>query len=108
MMFNITLDLRVDEKIEITRRANHFLGVEAVGGKIFITNQRFVFKSHAANFQAHELSIQFSEILKIDFYNTLAIVPNGLKLTLQSGKIEKFAVWKRILLKQAILKKQQQ
>lgn len=105
-MFKIKLDLKTDEKIEISRPANHFIGIEGVGGKIFITNQRFVFKSHAANIQAHELTVPFDDIIKIEFYNTLGIVPNGLKLVLASGKTEKFAVWKRSIIKQAILNKQ--
>ena len=101
-MFKIEIDLNNDEIIQISRAANHFLGFEAVGGRIFITNQRFVFKSHAVNIQAHELTINFSEIKKLAFYNTLAIVPNGLKVILHSGKVEKFAVWKRNLIIKAI------
>ena len=101
-MFKIHIDLNTNENIEISRPANHFLGFEAVGGKLFITNQRFVFKSHAVNLQAHELIINFSEIKKIEYYNTLVIVPNGLRIILHSGKIEKFAVWKRNLIIKAI------
>ena len=104
-MFKISFELNENEIIEISRPANHFLGFEGVGGKIFITNQRFVFKSHAANLQAHEQTINYSEIKSVKFYNTLGIVPNGLKLILNSGKIEKFAVWKRSLIKKAILQK---
>ena len=101
-MFKINLKLKENEIIEISRPANHFLRFEGVGGRIFITNLRFVFKSHAVNFQAHELTINYSEIKSVVFYNTLAIVPNGLKIILHSGKIEKFAVWKRSLIKKAI------
>ena len=104
-MFKINLELMDNEIIEITRPANHFLGFEGVGGKIFITNQRFVFISHAVNLQAHELTINYSDIKSVEFYNTLGIVPNGLKIILQSGKIEKFAVWKRSLVKKAIQQK---
>ncbi len=104
-MFKIDLKLNENEIIQISRPANHFLGIEGVGGRIFITNQRFVFKSHEVNFQAHELTITYPEIKTIEFYNTLAIIPNGLKIILQSGKIEKFAVWKRSLILKAIHKK---
>ena len=104
-MFKIDLKLKENEIIEISRPANHFLGIEGVGGRIFITNQRFVGKAQAGNFQAHELTITYPEIKKIEFYNTLAIIPNGLIIILQSGKTEKFAVWKRALILKAINKK---
>ena len=104
-MFKITLELRENEVVELSRPANHFLGIEGVGGRIFITNQRFVFKSHAANLQAHELTVEYSEIRKVTFYNTLLIVPNGLMLILKNGKKEKFAVWKRHKVKDLIQRK---
>lgn len=104
-MFKITLELKEGEIVELSRPANHFMGIEGVGGRIFITNQRFVFKSHAANLQAHELTLQYTDIKKIVFYNTLAIVPNGLKLILKNGKEERFAVWKRQLVRELIQKK---
>ena len=102
-MFNVKINLGIDEKIEIIRPANHFVGIEGVGGKIIITDQRFEFKSHTVNIQVHEMSFQYSEILKIEYYNSLGIIHNGLKLTLTSGKVEKFVVRKRSMIKQAIL-----
>ena len=104
-MFKILLNTFENEIIELSRPANHIMGLEAVGGRLFITNQRMVFKSHAANIQAHELTIEYTEISKIDFFNTLGLVPNGLKISLHTGKIEKFAVWKRSLVQQTILKR---
>ena len=103
IMFTITLDLQDNEEILLTRPANHFLGIEGVGGKIFITNKRFVFKSHELNIQKHQLDINYTDIDKLIFFNTLLLFPNGLKLILKNGKEEKFAVWKRQLVKGLIL-----
>ena len=49
--------------------------------------------------------ISFNEIKKIEFYNTFLIFPNGLKIILLTGKTEKFAVWKRSLVVNAIHQK---
>ena len=104
-MFNIEIDLIEDEKIESTHNANHFMGFEAVGGKLFITNKRFVFKSHSINIQNHELTIQYSDIERIELCFTFLIVPNGLKIITKSGKKDQFVVWKRKMIKEAIEQK---
>ena len=69
-MFKVQIDLVDKEKIEFVKGANHFKGIEAVGGKFFVTNQRIVFKSHSFNIQNHELTIEFHDIQSIKFYNT--------------------------------------
>jgi len=104
IMFTITLELQDNEEILLTRPANHFLGIEGVGGKIFITNKRFVFKSHELNIQKHQLDIDYADIIKVTYFNSLLLFPNGLKLMLKNGKEEKFAVWKRHLVKGLISK----
>ncbi|MFH2143196.1 MAG: GRAM domain-containing protein [Bacteroidota bacterium] len=101
-MFNIQVELIENENIELSQGANHFKGLEGVGGKLFITNKRIVFKSHSINLQNHELTIMYPEILSIELYNTLGIVPNGLKIITKSGKNEKFVVWKRKIIKKII------
>ncbi|ANE53547.1 hypothetical protein SY85_16480 [Flavisolibacter tropicus] len=72
--------------------ANHFKGAEGVGGKLYLTNKRLVFKSHKYNIQNHELSMRLSDIDKADRYKTLGIVNNGLAVTTAGGTIEKFVV----------------
>lgn len=75
--------------------ANHFKGIEAVGGKLYLTNKRLVFKSHKINFQKHQLSINLSDILKVDKYKPFSIANNGLLIKTTDNKIEKFVVQKR-------------
>lgn len=72
--------------------ANHFLNREAVGGWIYLTPRRFLFRSHAVNFQPHELSIDLSDISKAQPVMTAKIIPNGLRIVTRSGRDERFVV----------------
>ena len=91
------MDIELQQGEEIIKKgaANHFVKIESVGGQLFLTNERVVFKSHSINIQTHELSIPFNQIEDIGKRNTLLIVPNGIFIKLITGKIEKFVVWKR-------------
>jgi hypothetical protein len=105
-----------DENILFETPANHFKGIEGVGGKLYLTNKRLVFKSHKLNIQNHELSIQLTDIKNVDRHKTLGIVNNGLTITTINDKIEKFVVeqvenWIKYLtekngLQQAVLSQQ--
>lgn len=86
------IDTEADETILFEIGANHFKGVEGVGGKLYLTNKRLVFKSHKLNIQNHELSIILTDIDKVDRYKTLGLVNNGLAVTTADNKIEKFVV----------------
>src|SRR5208283_3731617 len=72
--------------------ANHFSNIEAVGGWIYLTDQRLLFKSHSINVQRHELSIPLQNISEAKPCGTFAIIPNGLKIRTIDGKTEKFVV----------------
>ena len=88
------IDVDSDESILFQTGANHFKGIEGVGGKLYLTNKRLVFKSHKLNIQNHLLSICLSDIITVDRYKTLNIVNNGLSVTTNQGIIEKFVVEK--------------
>jgi len=72
--------------------ANHFKGVEGVGGILCLTDKRLIFKSHNINVQKHELSIPFSDIKAVDRYKTLGFMNNGLIVQLGNDVTEKFVV----------------
>ena len=74
--------------------ANHFKGPEAVGGKLYLTNKRIIFKSHPINIQRHEESIYLDKIQSIGKRNTLFMVPNGIYIK-YGDKEERFVVNKR-------------
>jgi hypothetical protein len=86
------IDLDEDESILFETSANHFTRIEAAGGKLYLTNKRLVFKSHNANIQNHQLSINISDIKRVDRYKTIWIFNNGLSVTTISGLTEKFVV----------------
>lgn len=88
---SIKFDPEVDETILFETGANHFKG-EGVGGKLYLTNKRLVFKSHKFNVQNHKLSIRLSDIDKVVRYKVLGLVGNGLSVTTKDNKIEKFVV----------------
>ena len=81
------IDTDEDEDILFETPANHFKGIEGVGGKLYLTNKRLLFKSHKVNIQNHELTINISDIQKVDRYKTMGIVDNGLSVTTISGLI---------------------
>jgi hypothetical protein len=75
--------------------ANHFKGLESVGGELYLTNNRVIFKSHQFNIQTHTEKFPIDEIVDIGKRNTLGIVPNGIFIKMKDGRFEKFVVWRR-------------
>ena len=80
------------ENILFETPANHFKGIEGVGGKLYLTNKRLVFKSHKLNIQQHQLSLLTKNIKSFNRYKTLGLVDNGLAIIIAEGKTEKFVV----------------
>lgn len=91
-----------ESKIVYSGGANHFKNWEAVGGKLYLTKDQLIFKSHHFNHQNHELKIQIENIDLINYFRIFGIVPNGLVLNLNSGVKEKFVInnrktWKKLI-----------
>jgi|GEM_PF-2484673 len=82
--------------------ANHFLNGEGVGGGLYLTNGKILFRSHKLNIQNHELALNLADIAEVRFYNTLGLIPNGLEVITANGRVEKFVVYKRKIWKQQI------
>ncbi|MBQ7973316.1 MAG: hypothetical protein IJ291_07665 [Lachnospiraceae bacterium] len=74
--------------------ANHMMGMEGVGGWMFVLNDSLYFKSHNNNIQVHELQIPLSNIRKISHTRSgmRGIFSTGLDIELAGGKVEKFVV----------------
>ena len=62
---------------------------------MYLTNKRLVFKSHKLNVQNHELSLQLSDIAKVEAYKTMGLINNGLVVTTRHNTTEKFVVDQR-------------
>jgi hypothetical protein len=87
----VQINLLPGERLLFQTRANHFKGMEAVGGKLTLTDQRLVFKSHYLNIQAHLFSIPLQNIENAQRYKSIGIINNGLKLIV-NGEEERFVV----------------
>lgn len=96
------ISVEKDETILFEAPANHFKGIEAVGGKLYATNKRLVFQSHKFNFQNHQLSIALTNIASVNKYKVMGVANTGLLITTDENKTEKFVVqqpeeWMKIL-----------
>jgi hypothetical protein len=91
----MTLELRKNEQILVDRAANLFRGIEGVGGRLKVTNQRLIFEPHAINIQKQILEVPLNQIKEVSPRNTMGLIPNGILVKLVSGQEYKLVVWKR-------------
>src|SRR5947199_4936916 len=63
--FTVERPAFTDEQVLHEGPANHFLNRAGVGGWIYLTTRRLLFRSHAINLQPHELSIELSDISEV-------------------------------------------
>lgn len=82
------------EKVIFYGPANHFVGKESVGGYLYLTKKKIMFKSHNFNLNVHEMIIPIYEIYKIEAIRTLGLVPNGIEITAKNN-LERFVVFNR-------------
>ena len=85
------LALQPDESILFETDANHFKGIEAVGGRLYLTNQRLVFVSHQINVQKHLWAVLPASVQKAERYRPMLLSNNGIRITTADG-VEKFVV----------------
>ena len=91
-------------KVFYSGHANHFLNGEAVGGKLYLLEDRLHFNSHLSNYQNHEFILHLPFVEKVAFYNVYGLVPNGLAIFDNKGNEEKFVVDNRKVWKEEISK----
>jgi GRAM domain-containing protein len=85
------IETQPNENILLETPANHFKGIEAVGGKLYLTNKRLIFKSHKLNVQNHQLSLKLTDIKNVNRFKNAGFLNNGLSITTMMGN-EKFVV----------------
>jgi hypothetical protein len=71
--------------------ANHFRGWEGVGGWLYLTDRRLLFRPHRFNVQRHELSVPLTKVVGAAACATAWVIPNGLRVTTAQGA-EQFVV----------------
>lgn len=92
---NIKLELTQDENIEIEGPANLFRGMEGVGGKLFLTNKKVVFKSHKINIQKGQTDLLYENITEIIKRKTARLIDNGIRIKTNDGNEFDFVVNER-------------
>jgi len=86
--------------------ANMQRGIEAVGGKLFLTSYRLIFESHAFNIQTGATIIPLHEITKTSpcwtkFLNKVPLFPNSLAVATPDREAQ-FVLYGRMKWKLAI------
>lgn len=83
---SIEIKLSENEIVDYEGPANLFRGVESVGGKLFLTTKRVIFKSHKLNIQTGETDIEYSSISEVHPRKTGGIIDNGIRIKTHDGK----------------------
>ena len=92
--------LRQGEAVVREGAANLQRGIETVGGKLRLTNQRLVFETHAFNVQRGTTEIELSDIASSQpcwtrFLGLIPLAPNSLAVLTKDGKEYRFVLFKR-------------
>ena len=90
--------LRSGEVVLRSGAANHRRGLEAVGGKLFLTNHRLIFVSHGLNIQSGPAYFELSAIVGA---GRSGVLRNWLTVRFSDGNA-KFAVFRPSLWIRAI------
>lgn len=83
-----------DEEVLFQTHANHFRGMEAVGGWLVLTDRRLLFRPHRMNIQKREWSLPRADLIRLEPYRVLGVLPTGLRALTASGE-ERFVVEER-------------
>jgi len=93
-------DLRPSERLIMEGAANLQRGLETVGGRLFLTNSRLFFQSHAFNVQTGPTEIGLSQIRGTErrfstFLGLIPVLPNALAVLTASGAEYSFVLFGR-------------
>ena len=83
------------EIIEIEGPANLLLGMEAIGGKLFLTNKKIIFKSHKVNIQRGQTEIHYEKVIELLKRKTRKLFDNGIRIKTNDGATFDFVVNER-------------
>jgi len=85
------VELDEGESLHFKGGANHFKGIEGVGGMLTLTNKRLVFRSHKFNIQNHQQVFGLNEIKDLSL-DGRKIFYKVFKMTLLNNETHKFVV----------------
>ncbi len=92
---NLKPTLTANEQVEIEIPANLFLGIEGVGGKLFLTNKSVIFNSHKFNVQKGQTRIDYENIADIIKRKTWKLIDNGIRIKTKNGQEFDFVATER-------------
>lgn len=80
--------------------ANLQRGLETVGGKLYLTNERLIFEAHKINFQSNATEIGLEDIDSLakswtKFLGKLPIMPNSISVYTKENKEYRFVLFGR-------------
>jgi len=92
--------LRSGETVVREGAANLQKGIETVGGKLCLTNQRLVFETHAFNVQRGTTEIELANVLSAypcwtRFLGLIPLAPNSLAVRTKDQREYRFVLFKR-------------
>jgi len=98
------LILQPNETIMMAGNSKYRHMDQQVLGKLIITNQRIYFRSLKEHFRDCDREITPSEIRDLIYFNTLWVIPNGMKIVTKNGNENEFIVknrseWARLITK---------
>jgi hypothetical protein len=96
----VKTELNQDEQIVKQGAANLQKGVETVGGKLHLTNQRLVFEAHKINVQGGTTEIALTDIQSSEkcwtkFLGFIPLASNSLAILTMAGKEYRFVLFGR-------------
>jgi hypothetical protein len=99
--------LKQNEQIIKQGPANLQKGMETVGGKLYLTNQRLFFEAHKLNVQGGTTEIELPDILSskrcwTKFLGFILLMPNSLSVYTKSDREYRFVIFNREAWKIAI------
>ena len=93
-------ELKQNEQIIKQGAANLQKGIETIGGRLYLTNQRLVFDAHKINVQGGTTEIELPDILSSEkcwtkFLGFIPLMPNSLAVYTKGGKEYRFVLFGR-------------
>lgn len=80
------------ESVIVEGPANHFRGIEAVGGYLLVTDRRVHFTAHSMNVQSEPWTCSLSDIDDVRNVRLLGIIDKGLQFSLPGSSPQRFVV----------------
>lgn len=94
------IDLQPGERLIREGGANLMRGMEAVGGRLFLTDRRLHFASHAFNIARGPTDLPLADVAATEpcwtkFLGVLPLLPNSLAVRTRDGTEYRFVVYGR-------------